>query len=250
MLDPIKVTILTPGDRTRRELSRTPASPPRSCPTSSTNAASSIEKTGAYSFLVLFSLGITNGKDRHAAQPSCSSSSASTTATHRSAKLSPARHDHPERYEQTTLRGLAAELPPRSANATITELTEAMYAQLPEPVVIPAAAYQQLISGTVEMVDVDEPRRPGQRSHDRPLPARDPRDHARRTIRRQTTAACSATSPQANRSTLASPASKPRSTASTSTRTGHTACPASQRTSRTLTNPTRPDSIGHTMRRA
>ena len=27
----------------------------------------------------------------------------------------------------------------------------------------------------------------------------------------------------------------------------HTACPASQRTSRTLTNPTRPDSIGHSM---
>jgi arginine/lysine/ornithine decarboxylase len=52
------------------------------------------------------------------------------------------------------LRELADELHRTLRDADVTELTEAMYAELPEPVVVPATAYEQLISGTVEPVGV------------------------------------------------------------------------------------------------
>ena len=38
----------------------------------------------------------------------------------------------------------------------MTELTEGMYAQLPDPVITPAAAYQQLVNGTIDMVAIDD----------------------------------------------------------------------------------------------
>jgi lysine decarboxylase/arginine decarboxylase len=155
MLDPIKVTVLTPGVAPHGGLEETGI--PASVVSHFLNERGIVvEKTGAYSFLVLFSLGITKGK-------------AGTLLTElfefkrlydRNARLSEAlprlAKAHPERYGQTTLRELADELHQALRDAEMTGLTEAMYAELPEPVVVPAAAYEQLVGGTVEMVAVGQ----------------------------------------------------------------------------------------------
>lgn len=155
MLDPIKVTILTPGVAPHGGLEETGI--PASIVSHFLNERGIVvEKTGAYSFLVLFSLGITKGK-------------AGTLLTElyefkrlydRDASLREALprlvHKHPARYGNMTLRGLADELHAALRNAEMTNLSEAMYAELPEPVVTPTTAYTDLVSGRVEMLPVNE----------------------------------------------------------------------------------------------
>jgi arginine decarboxylase len=132
MLDPIKVTILTPGISPEGELQQ------RGIPAALVSRFLDergivIEKTGAYSFLVLFSLGITHGK-------------AGTLPAElfdfkrlyvRDAPLTEALprlvREHPERYEKMTLRALADELQSAMRKSDMTKLTEGMYANYPTP---------------------------------------------------------------------------------------------------------------------
>ena len=153
MLDPIKVTILTPGISPEGELQ------PRGIPAALVSRFLDergivIEKTGAYSFLVLFSLGITHGK----AGTLLAELFEFKRLYNRDAPLTEALprlvSEHPERYEKITLRALADELQSAMRKSDLTELAEGMYAQLPEPVLTPAAAYEQLVDGTIDMIGV------------------------------------------------------------------------------------------------
>ncbi len=155
MLDPIKVTILTPGISPEGELQQ------RGIPAALVSRFLDergivIEKTGAYSFLVLFSLGITHGK----AGTLLAELFDFKRLYDRDAPLTEALprlvSEHPERYEKMTLRALADELQSAMRKSDMTELTEGMYAQLPDPVITPAAAYQQLVNGTIDMVAIDD----------------------------------------------------------------------------------------------
>ena len=153
MLDPIKVTVLTPGVAPTGTLEDTGI--PASIVSHFLNERGIVvEKTGAYSFLVLFSLGITKGKTGTLLSELFEFKRLYDRDVSLREALPRLVGDHPERYSQMTLRGLAAELHRALRDAEITDLTEAMYAELPEPVVIPATAYTQLISGTIEMVKV------------------------------------------------------------------------------------------------
>jgi arginine decarboxylase len=60
--------------------------------------------------------------------------------------------EHAERYRGMSLVALADELQDAMCKSGMTELTEGMYAQLPEPVTAPATAYEQLVEGTIELV--------------------------------------------------------------------------------------------------
>ena len=62
LVDPIKVTILTPGPVGRTAACTSTAFPPPSIVKFLSSRRIEIEKTGLYSFLVLFSMGITKGK--------------------------------------------------------------------------------------------------------------------------------------------------------------------------------------------
>ena len=62
LVDPIKVTILTPGPVGRRQHAGASAFRPPSSTKFLSSRRIEIEKTGLYSFLVLFSMGITKGK--------------------------------------------------------------------------------------------------------------------------------------------------------------------------------------------
>ena len=54
-----------------------------------------------------------------------------------------------------TLRGIADEMQRATRGSDLAELTEGMYAHLPEPVLTPAAAYERLVGGTTEMVGLN-----------------------------------------------------------------------------------------------
>jgi arginine decarboxylase len=155
MLDPIKVTILTPGISPEGELEQ------RGVPAALVSRFLDergivVEKTGAYSFLVLFSLGITHGK----AGTLLAELFEFKRLYDRDAPLTEALPrlvaEHPERYRAMSLVALADELQDAMRDSGMTELTEGMYAQLPEIVTAPATAYQQLVDATIELVGVDQ----------------------------------------------------------------------------------------------
>lgn len=152
MLDPIKVTVLTPGvgDDGTPEAFGLPA-----CVVSAylvEHAAIVVEKTQDYSILFLFSMGVTRGKwgslvtclfdfkhdlDRNAALRDV---------------LPALVAAHPERYGSMGLADLAAEM-----HATMTRTSQLSrlhdaFSSLPEQAVLPADAYAHVVRGTVELV--------------------------------------------------------------------------------------------------
>ncbi len=151
MLDPIKVTILTPGIDGSGKLGEH-GIPAALVSRFLDERGIVVEKTGSYSFLVLFSLGITRGK----AGTLLSELFEFKRLYDRDAPLSEALPrlvgEHPDRYGQTTLRALGDELHSAMHENTINVLIDEMYDDLPEPVTTPASAYEQLVAGTTEMV--------------------------------------------------------------------------------------------------
>ncbi|MEO9174590.1 MAG: Orn/Lys/Arg decarboxylase N-terminal domain-containing protein [Gaiellales bacterium] len=154
MLDPIKVTILTPGISHVGEV-LDHGIPATLVSRFLDERGIVVEKTGAYSLLVLFSLGITRGK----AGTLLAELFDFKRLYDRNARLTEALprlvREHPARYGAQTLHALADELQAAMLACDLTELTEGMYADLPEPVVTPAVAYEQLVSGSTQMVGVD-----------------------------------------------------------------------------------------------
>jgi len=155
MLDPIKVTVLTPGLEKGATLAEA-GIPAAVVSKFLWERGLVVEKTGLYSFLILFSLGITRGKwntmvdalfdfktlyDRNAplakALPATAAAGAATYAGWGLRDLCQAVH---ESYRQNdTARAM-----------------KAMYTDLPEPAMKPADAYDRLVHGRVEPVEIDE----------------------------------------------------------------------------------------------
>jgi arginine decarboxylase len=159
MLDPIKVTILTPGIDGAGELGEH-GIPAALVSRFLDERGIVVEKTGSYSFLVLFSLGITRGK----AGTLLSELFEFKRLYDRDAPLSEALPrlvvEHPDRYGQTSVRALSDELHSAMRENTMNVLIDEMYEDLPEPVTTPASAYEHLVAGTTDMVAVaDLPRR-------------------------------------------------------------------------------------------
>ncbi|MDT7552672.1 MAG: arginine decarboxylase [Pseudonocardiales bacterium] len=155
MLDPIKVTILTPGISPHGDLQQ------RGIPAALVTRFLDergivVEKTGAYCFLVLFSLGITRGKAGTLLAELFEFKRLYDQDAPLTETLPRLVDEHPGRYGTLTLRTLADAMQAETRDSAFTELTEGMYADLPEPVTTPAAAHEQLITGTTEMVEVDK----------------------------------------------------------------------------------------------
>jgi lysine decarboxylase/arginine decarboxylase len=154
MLDPTKVTIVTPG------IGETGAPEPWGIPAAlvSTLLAEKgvvSEKTGFYSLLFLFSIGVTKGKsatliaelfdfkrlfDANAPIPEAMPSLAAA---------------HPGRYENVGLRDLAHEMHDFLAASDTSELQEAIYRSLPSQAMTPAEAFARLVRGEVEQVRLE-----------------------------------------------------------------------------------------------
>lgn len=154
LLDPIKVTLVMPGLNAGGALSDC-GIPAAVVSKFLWERGLVVEKTGLYSFLVLFSMGITKGKwstlltellefkrsyDANASLASC---------------LPSVYAQGPVRYQGLGLRDLCNQLHScYRSNATARHLKR-MYTVLPQIAMKPADAYDQLVRGEVEAVSID-----------------------------------------------------------------------------------------------
>jgi arginine decarboxylase len=155
MLDPIKVTLLSPGLEKGAKLAKT-GIPAAVVTKYLWERGLVVEKTGLYSFLILFSLGITRGKwttmvdalvdfktdyDRNAplakALPSIAAAGGSA-------------------YAGWGLRDLCQALHESYRKNDTAHAMNAMYTELPEPAMKPADAYNHLVHSRVEPVPIEK----------------------------------------------------------------------------------------------
>jgi arginine/lysine/ornithine decarboxylase len=115
-----------------------------------------VEKTGAYSFLVLFSLGVTHGKAGTLFAELLDFKRLYDSGAPVKQAMPRLAAENPARYGELTLKQLAEELQSALLDSKMAELTEAMYAELPQPVITPAAAYAHIVADTIEMLPVSE----------------------------------------------------------------------------------------------
>jgi len=155
MLDPIKVTILTPGVDASGGLAEHGI--PAAIVSHFLNERGIVvEKTGSYSFLVLFGLGITKGKAGTLLTELLEFKRLYDANAPLAEVLPRLVAEHPGRYADLTLRGLADDLHSELRSAGMNQLIEAMYDELPEPATTPSVAYEHLVADRTEMVPVTE----------------------------------------------------------------------------------------------
>src|SRR6266850_161368 len=154
MLDPIKVSVVTPGVAERGGLDRRGI--PATLVTAYLHARGvEVEKTTDFTILFLFSIGITKGKwgtllnvlldfkrdyDRNAPLADV---------------LPHLAGDHPETYGKLGLRDLADAMFAQLKEARQTQWLACAFSTLPTPVLSPNAAYQHLVRANIERVPLD-----------------------------------------------------------------------------------------------
>ena len=153
MLDPIKATIVTPG------LGVDGAFADTGIPASIVSKYLAqhgviIEKTGLYSFFIMFTIGITKGRWNSllAALQQFKDDYAKNTPMWR--VLPAFCKKHPQ-YEETGLRDLCQQVQPLYARHDIARLTTGMYLDEAVPAMKPAYAYAHIANRQTERVPVD-----------------------------------------------------------------------------------------------
>jgi arginine decarboxylase len=153
-VDPIKVTILTPG------LSANGAMQEFGIPAGIvTKFLSSrrieVEKTGLYSFLVLFSMGITKGKWSTLVTELLNFKDlydANAPLNHAMPTLVEA---HPETYAKIGLKDLCTKIHNAYRQDNLPRAQREIYTTLPDIAMRPVDAYEGLVRGRVESVEID-----------------------------------------------------------------------------------------------
>jgi arginine decarboxylase len=153
LLDPIKVTLLTPGMEGGGKLG--PSGIPAAVVTKYLwERGLVVEKTGLYSFLILFSLGVTRGKWATMVDALADFK----TDYDRNAPLArtlPSVAGHAA-YAGWGLRDLCEALHAAYRDNHAAIAMNAMYTELPTPAMKPADAYDRLVHGDVEPVPINE----------------------------------------------------------------------------------------------
>lgn len=153
MLDPIKVTILTPGvndDGTISESGIPAAVVVRFLDTRGIVN----EKSGDYSILFLFSVGITKGKWGTLISELFEFKRLFDAGTPLEEVFPDLVAAYPDRYGGMSLPGLAREMHEFKRRTRQGELLQEAFATLPLPVMTYAQAYKKLVRGEVEQVQV------------------------------------------------------------------------------------------------
>jgi arginine decarboxylase len=155
LVDPIKVTILTPG------LSADGSMQEHGIPASViTKFLSSrrieIEKTGLYSFLVLFSMGITKGKWSTLVTELLNFKDLYDANAPLDRVLPALVEAHPSAYAKMGLKDLCEQVHRVYKDDNLPKAQKDMYTTLPEMAMRPADAYDKLVRGQVESVEIDD----------------------------------------------------------------------------------------------
>jgi arginine decarboxylase len=154
LVDPIKVTILTPG------LSADGVMQAHGIPASVvvkflSSRRIEIEKTGLYSFLVLFSMGVTKGKWSTLVTELLNFKDLYDANAPLKRALPALAAAHPEPYATMGLRDLCEAVHKIYHDDNVPKAQKDMYTVLPEMAQRPADAYDALVRGRVETVEID-----------------------------------------------------------------------------------------------
>ena len=151
MLDPIKVTTLTPGIGANGK--PTKEGIPATIVTSFLGSQGIVvEKTEPYSFLCLFSIGITRGKWGSLVAALMRFKELYDENAPLSRALPALVESYPERYRKLGLRDLAAEMHAANREADLLGALEGAFSHLPEPVLTPRETFARLVHREVEQV--------------------------------------------------------------------------------------------------
>jgi arginine decarboxylase len=154
MLDPIKVTITTPGLAPHGLAEE--GIPAAIVSRFLDERGIVVEKTGSYSLLVLFSLGVTKGKAGTLLAELLEFKRLHDGGAALREVMPRLVAEHPERYGEMTLADLCRELHGAMREVSLPELIDATYEERPEPAVTPTVAFQRLVAGEVDMVGVED----------------------------------------------------------------------------------------------
>jgi arginine decarboxylase len=155
LVDPIKVTILSPG------LAPDGTMQPHGIPAAVvvkflSSRRIEIEKTGLYSFLVLFSMGITKGKWSTLVTELLNFKDLYDANAPLKRALPALAAAHPETYGAMGLKDLCEQIHRVYREDNLPKAQKDMYTTLPEMAQRPADAYDALVRGRVESVEIDE----------------------------------------------------------------------------------------------
>ena len=155
LIDPIKVTLVTPG----LSINGTMASegiPAVIVSQFLWQRGIVVEKTGLYSFLVLFSLGITKGKWSTLLTELMQFKRYYDNAASVATVLPQLVTDHPEIYGNMSLRQLCDKLHTFYRENQTPQAMNDMYTELPDMVMTPAHAYRKLVAGEIHNIPISE----------------------------------------------------------------------------------------------
>ena len=154
MVDPIKVTILSPGlspDGSMQELGIPAAVVTKFL----SSRRIEIEKTGLYSILVLFSMGITKGKWSTLVTELINFKDLYDANAPLKRVLPALVEAHPDAYAKMGLKDLCERVHQAYRSDNLPNAQREMYTTLPEMAMRPAEAYEKLVRGQVESIEID-----------------------------------------------------------------------------------------------
>jgi lysine decarboxylase/arginine decarboxylase len=153
MLDPIKVSVVTPG-MTKKGYAKTGI--PAGILTSYLGAKGIVpEKTTDFTVLFLFSIGITKGKWGSLVAALCDFKRDYDTNAPLEQTI-PSLLDHGDRYAGMGLKDLADQMFATMTKMRMTETMSGAFSELPHPDMSPVRAYEHLVKGHVELVGIDK----------------------------------------------------------------------------------------------
>jgi len=155
MLDPIKVSVVTPG--MERDGTLAAEGIPASLLAAYLDAQGIVvEKTTDFTSLFLFSMGVTRGKWGTLINSLLGFHRDMIANTPLSRAIPSLVASHPEHYGTLGLADLAKTLFAAVKNYRTTELLYASFSTLPVPVLSPVQAYERVVNGDVESLTLDQ----------------------------------------------------------------------------------------------
>ncbi|MBW4720248.1 Orn/Lys/Arg decarboxylase N-terminal domain-containing protein [Saccharothrix obliqua] len=151
LLDPVKVTITCPGVNAAGEVSD-PGIPARILTMYLETRGIVVEKTDAYTCLILFSMGITKGKWGTLLDAMLDFKALYDANAPLAEVLPDLVRAHPGQYARLTLPDLAARMHAQLGRSDLTGLLDEAFTHPTPAVLTPAQAYQRLIRGGTEPV--------------------------------------------------------------------------------------------------
>ncbi|WP_375738676.1 Orn/Lys/Arg decarboxylase N-terminal domain-containing protein [Pseudomonas boanensis] len=153
MLDPIKVTVLTPGQTLEGAME--PSGIPAPLVSSFLSSRGIVvEKTEPYSILLLFSLGVTKGKWGSLVAGLMEFKRHYDANSPLEQVLPGLVADYPERYAGMGLKDLAEEMHQEMLATNLLHNMDAAFTLLPDPVFSPRATFAKLVKGEIEQIAV------------------------------------------------------------------------------------------------